>query len=197
MQPIVVSDILAVGEVPSLEQIEILAKAGFKSVINNQPDGEVERLPGSDAIAREAARRGLGHAFVPIASRTPDEAQLAAFAHALASLPAPIYAFCYSGSRSAAATALLLMSEREPASVITEFGAAGYDIAALAPWLAERRAKVAARSGNGNGAPDPGEKRTERAAAMPEREIAPAAAQRALQGIVVHARPRGAGGFAM
>ena len=78
MNPIVVSDILAVGEVPSLEQVEILAKAGLKSILNNQRDGEVERLPGSAAFASEAAKHGLGYAYAPVASRTPTPEELLA-----------------------------------------------------------------------------------------------------------------------
>jgi sulfide:quinone oxidoreductase len=201
MKPIVVSDSLAVGEFPSPEEIEILAKAGFKSIVNNQPDGEVERFEGSAAVAGAARRHGLAHAYAPISSRTPPDEELSAFAAALATLPAPIYAFCYSGARSAAAAALLRTADTEPAALIEEFAAAGHDIAFLAPWLAELRARhVPAGASNGTGANGNGhaaEPAAKPAPALPSRTAEPAAAARALQGIVVHARARGAGGFAM
>lgn len=201
MKPTVVSDILAVGEVPSAEEIEILAKAGFKSIINNQPDGEVERFAGSAAIAKEAARAGLAHAYAPITSRTPSPEELRAFETALATLPAPIYAFCYSGARSAAATAFLLAAEAEPDTVIREFEAAGYDIRSLEPWLIERNehAKPRAKANGGGNGHWKGEAALQPAtpANTPDRKIEPAAAALALQGIIVRARPRGAGGFAM
>jgi sulfide:quinone oxidoreductase len=200
MKPIVVSDILAVGEVPSPEEIAILAKAGFRSIIDNQPDGEVERLPGSSVIAIEAAKCGLGYAYAPISSRTPPPDELLEFARALERLPAPIYGFCYSGARSAAAMAFIMTREKNPDVIITEFAEAGHDVAALAPWLAEQRelhapgAMAASKSG--------GESRQSGPAvrielAPPEAKTKPAApALPTIQGIVINAQFRGAGGFA-
>lgn len=218
MTPIVVSEILAVGEFPSPEQFEILAKAGFKSVINNQPDGEVDRFPGSVTVAALATRHGLGQAYAPVHSRTPSDEELAAFAAALKSLPAPIYAFCYSGARSAAAAAFMLTETQEADAIVAEFGRAGFDIAGLKPWLDEERLrrKPAPGSANGNGGRGAGNGagNGQVSATLPAPSAAPAsapsiapattpavqppvAAQAALQGIVVHARAAGYGGFAM
>jgi len=189
MKPVVVSDILAVGEVPTPEQMEILAKAGFKSVINSQPDGEVDRLPGSAVLGDEARKCGLGYAHAPLASRTPNATELAAFAEALAKLPAPIYGFCYSGARSAAGCALLLTETLEPDAIIAQFAAADFDIASLKPWLVDERKRrtPAGKRAGGNGQ-------------RPAVETPPPAAitaPKALEGIVVHARAMGNGGFAM
>lgn len=190
MKPIVVSDILAVGEVPSPEQMEILAKAGFRSVINNQPDGEVERLPG-DAVLAEAARAcGLTYAYAPLASRTPDGVELAVYADALKRLPGPIYGFCYSGARSAAGCALLLTESMEPDAIVAQFAAADFDISALRPWLEDERARrgtASSRQASVHGG---------RVLEQPQLPMAVTAPQ-ALQGIVVHARAMGFGGFAM
>ena len=199
MTPIVVSDVLAVGEFPSPEQIEILAKAGFRSILNNQPDGEVDRFPGSAAVAAAASRHGLASAYAPIASRHPSTEELALFAEAMNSLPAPIYAFCYSGSRSAAACAFTLTEAREADAIIAEFDRAGFDIASLKPWLEdERQRRVPAKAnGTGNG-PAHGAAPVAGASAqfpLPEPASLPAAS--AVQGIVVHARAAGFGGFAM
>jgi sulfide:quinone oxidoreductase len=208
MKPIVVSDVLAVGEVPSPEQMEILAKAGFKSVINNQPDGEVERFPGSAALAAEAKRQGLTYAFAPLTSRTPSEAELAEFARALKSLPAPIYGFCYSGARSAAGCAYLLTEIMEPDAIIAQFADSGFDIGGLKPWLMDerkRRAAPAAKAGNGaaaNGAHGgasavQGAGKIAPAPAVSAPLAAVVSAPKAVEGIVVHARAMGNGGFAM
>jgi sulfide:quinone oxidoreductase len=189
MKPVVVSDRLAVGEVPTPEQMEILAKAGFKSVINNQPDGEVDRLPGNAVLGEVARRCGLGYAHAPLASRTPNEGELAAFADALAQLPAPIYGFCYSGARSAAGCALLLTEALEPDAIIAQFAAADFDIAALRPWLEDERKRRApgGRQTNGSG----------RGPAVETRPPAAMTVPKPLEGIVVHARAMGNGGFAM
>jgi sulfide:quinone oxidoreductase len=149
MKPVVVSDILAVGEFPTAEQIAILAKAGFKSVLNNQPDGEVERFASAAVVEGEARRHGLGYAYAPLGSRTPSESELERYAEAVRSLPAPIYAFCYSGARSAAACAMLMTERLEVDQLIKEFGEAGFDIEALRPWLDEARARHEASNGSG------------------------------------------------
>jgi uncharacterized protein (TIGR01244 family) len=84
------------------EAMAEVARAGFRSVVNNRPD--FEHGPGQPTSAEiEAAARaaGLEYRFLPVASgfQTPD--QIAAFAQLLAELPRPILAFCRSGSRSA------------------------------------------------------------------------------------------------
>lgn len=200
MQPIVVSDILAVGEVPTPEHLEILAKAGFKSVINSQPDGEVARFADSDAIGADAKRHGLGYIYAPIASRHPSHYELALFRQALKELPAPIYAFCYSGARSAAAAALVLAGQHEPDAIIRDFGAAGFDIAGLKPWLDDER-KQRAPGGNGaNGANGSAHGST---TAAPVAESNGTSARPVVvktptvEGIIVHARAAGFSGFAV
>lgn len=139
MNPAVVSEKLAVGEVPRLEHVALLAECGFMSIITVQPDGEVTRLPASSAVGIEAARRGLMHAYAPISSRTPSPEELATFETAVRELPAPIYACCYSGARSAAAAAFMLTSDKDVDVIIEEFKCAGHDISTLKPWLEDER----------------------------------------------------------
>ncbi|MDX2156221.1 MAG: sulfur transferase domain-containing protein [Hyphomicrobiaceae bacterium] len=141
MKPVVVSEVLAVGEFPTSEQIEILAKAGFKSLLHNQPDGEVARFPAAADVESQARRHGLAFAYAPLSSRTPPPEELARYESAVKSLPSPIYAFCYSGSRAAAACALLLTERFEVQALIAQFGEAGFDIEGLRPWLEEERAR--------------------------------------------------------
>lgn len=214
MRPIVVSDILAVGEMPSLDQIEILAKAGFKSIINNQLDGEVERFPTSAKVAEAAQRYGLAYAYAPVVSRTPSAEELAAFERALAELPAPIFAFCYSGARSAAACAFAMTAEKDAPAIVAEFARAGFDVAALLPWLEEERAHrkqamassgrngalavngSARNGGHVNGEHSNGKAHVTPSPMPPTTDVAQPLAKQALQGIVVHARARGMTGFA-
>lgn len=145
MKPVVVSDVLAVGEFPTSDQLAILAKAGFKAILNNQPDGEVSRFQSAASVEAEAKRLGLAYAYAPLSSRTPPRDQLALYAAAIAALPAPIYAFCYSGARSAAGCALLLTGSMDVDAIIKEFDAAGFDLGGIRPWLDDEHAR---RSGN-------------------------------------------------
>ena len=106
MVPVALSDAVAVGEMPTAEHIKILAEAGFRSILNAQPDGEVERLLSAAEAGSLARALNLEYRHIPIESRRPSDLQIGAFRAALAELPKPIYACCYSGSRAAAAWAL-------------------------------------------------------------------------------------------
>ena len=78
-----------------------VARAGFKSVINNRPDFEGgPDQPTHAAIEAEATAAGLQYAYLPVspAVHTPEE--IARFAQLLAAMPKPILAFCRSGARS-------------------------------------------------------------------------------------------------
>lgn len=154
MKPVVLSDVLAVGEFPTPEQIAILAKAGFKSLLNNQPDGEVARFQCDADVATEAQRHGLAHAHAPLSSRTPPPEEMQRYAEAVASLPAPIYAFCYSGARAAAACALGLAAGTDAATLVKSFGEAGFDLSSLKPWLEDEHARHGkAAAGDGSAPP--------------------------------------------
>lgn len=140
MAPVALSDLIAVGEMPTPEGVAILAQAGFRSILNAQPDGEVARHLMGAELHTEARQRGLAYAYVPAESRRPDEATIAAFRRALNELPKPIYACCYSGARSAALWALAMAGQIPPAKLQDACGGAGYDISSLHEELAERHA---------------------------------------------------------
>jgi sulfide:quinone oxidoreductase len=147
MTPVALSDVIAVGEVPTAAEIKILADAGFRSLLNTQPDDEVARLMPSKDIDALASAAGLTYTHVPIASRRPDEASLAAFAAAMSGLPRPIYACCYSGARAAAAWALSATAQHEPSAIIDACAKAGFDIAFLAPALEQRKSTPSQSAG--------------------------------------------------
>ncbi len=138
MRPIALSDEIAVGEVPLPAEIEILSKAGFRSLINAQPDGEVARFADAATTRRAAEAVGLAYAHVPIESRMASEALIQSFAEALSTLPRPIYAFCYSGGRAAAAWALAMATQTPPVQLAQALENAGFDASALRPALIRR-----------------------------------------------------------
>ncbi|HRD75750.1 MAG TPA: sulfur transferase domain-containing protein [Hyphomicrobiaceae bacterium] len=187
MKPAVVSDVLAVGEVPALEQIAILAKAGFKTLINNQPDGEVDRLPASATVGAEAQRLGLVYRYIPLASRTPPPEQLAAFAAALKELPAPIYACCYSGARSAAGCALILARQSDVDGILAGFAKAGYDVSGIRAFLEKERSGDKVAKPHANGSAEHSKTATPTATPLPP----------SYQPVVVLPRASSSGGFAM
>jgi uncharacterized protein (TIGR01244 family) len=78
-----------------------LAEQGFRSVINNRPDGEggVEQ-PRSDSLASAASHAGIEYAYLPVIPSEITPEVVAQFAMLLATLPKPILAFCKSGGRA-------------------------------------------------------------------------------------------------
>ena len=84
------------GQIDSSHLAEI-AKQGYKSVINNRPDGEGgPDQPSNASIQAEAEKLGLN--YVVPGAFTP--AQVQEMARLLKTLPGPILAFCRSGARS-------------------------------------------------------------------------------------------------
>lgn len=78
-----------------------VARAGFKSVINNRPDFEGgPDQPTSASIEAAAQAAGLQYAHLPVSGAYQSPEEIARFAELLKTLPKPILAFCRSGARS-------------------------------------------------------------------------------------------------
>ncbi|HEY4084232.1 MAG TPA: TIGR01244 family sulfur transferase [Burkholderiaceae bacterium] len=77
------------------------AAAGFKSVINNRPDGEGgPDQPLSSAVEAAARAAGLEYRYLPVNGAYQSPEEIAAMRALVDALPKPILAFCRSGARS-------------------------------------------------------------------------------------------------
>jgi len=122
----------------SREDIEALAAAGVKMIINNRPDGEDPgQLPAAEA-RQLAAAHGIAYHHIPFVAATLSAADIDAFAAALNSAAGPVVAHCRSGTRSTMVWALTRLREGADAGELVALGARnGVDISAL-PALAAR-----------------------------------------------------------
>ena len=120
-------------------EVAELAAAGFKSIINNRPDGEVEGQPTSAEVAAAAASQGLAYRHIPVVSGHLSDADAAAMAEALSTMPKPVLAFCRSGTRSTHLWALSQAGSCDVSELLLAARSQGYDISALAPKLATKR----------------------------------------------------------
>jgi uncharacterized protein (TIGR01244 family) len=82
-------------------QMADVARAGFRSVINNRPDFEHgPDQPTSAEIEAAAQAAGLEYRHLPVNGSYQSPEEIAAFGELLRTLPHPVLAFCRSGARS-------------------------------------------------------------------------------------------------
>jgi uncharacterized protein (TIGR01244 family) len=118
--------------------IDALARAGVRTIVNNRPDGEDPgQLPAAEA-RQLAAAHGIAYHHIPITAATLTRGDVDAFAATLRDAAEPVVAHCRSGTRSALLWALTRMREgADPLALIAEAARHGIDIAGL-PAVAGR-----------------------------------------------------------
>ncbi len=93
-------EVAVAGQITA-DDVADLAKAGYRSIVCNRPDGEAADQPGVETIKAAATQAGLEFAYVPIFPQTGiTQEAVAQFSDALATLPKPMLAYCRSGARS-------------------------------------------------------------------------------------------------
>jgi len=128
--------ISAYGQVTEADIAEA-ARLGFRTIINNRPDGE-EPFQLSAARAEEVARaHGLAYVFIPVNAQTLGPQAVESMARALAQQPAPVLAHCRSGMRSTVLWALATAKTGDLTveEILHRAANAGYDLSPQRPML--------------------------------------------------------------
>ena len=96
----------AVSPQIALEDLPAIKAAGYTTLINNRPDGEIP--PHLHHAQMEAAAQALGLVYVqnPVIGGAMTEANVAAQGAAIAASTGPVFAYCASGNRSSVVWAL-------------------------------------------------------------------------------------------
>lgn len=102
----------AVSEQIALPDIAAAAKAGYRSIICNRPDGEGWGQPRFAEIEKAAKAAGIEAAYLPIVPGQMGPQQVEAFDGLMARLPKPVLAYCRSGARSSGLWAASRSSRR-------------------------------------------------------------------------------------
>lgn len=110
------------------QDLAAIAAAGFRTVLCNRPDGEDPDQPAFAVIAEAAKAHGLTTHHQPVISGQLMEKDVEAFKALIAELPAPIFAYCRSGTRCISLWALAESRERPITEVLEMAKAAGYDL---------------------------------------------------------------------
>lgn len=130
-----VTDGFAVAPQINEADVQAIVDAGYKTLIANRPDGEggIDQ-PRMGAIRAKAEALGLTFVAIPFAGApTPDI--LERFGAALAEAPAPVLAYCRTGTRSITAWALTHGGQGMGDEVVDAAAGAGYDLGALKALL--------------------------------------------------------------
>ncbi len=129
-----------VSVAPQLAEADFaeVAALGFRSVVNNRPDGEVPgQLPNVDAEAA-ARRQGLEYRYQPVANaNVTDDAIVDEFGRLMGTLPGPILFYCRSGTRCTTLWAQASAARLGVARALEIAAEAGYDLEVLRDHLEE------------------------------------------------------------
>ena len=117
------------------KDLEEAAAAGFRSIINNRPDGEASDQPRSDVLEAAAKRLGLAYRHIPVVPGQLSGDQVAAFKAALTEMKGPALAFCRTGTRSTTLWALASARHLAPDNILATAAEAGYNLETLRPQL--------------------------------------------------------------
>jgi len=120
--------------------IDALAQAGVRTIINNRPDGEDPGQLMAAEAKRLAEAHGIAYHHIPVTAATLTRADVDAFAATLRDAAEPVVAHCRSGTRSTLLWALTRMREgADPLGLIAEAARHGIDIASLPAAAARLR----------------------------------------------------------
>lgn len=115
-----------------------LARAGFRSLINNRPDNEDSNQPSSAELEKAARAAGLTYFHLPVAANGISDSEGLRFAALMLKAPGPVLAFCRTGTRSASLWALAESPRTDPRTLKHTARLAGYNLDRLDDQLYQR-----------------------------------------------------------
>ena len=136
--PIKVTEEFFVAAQPDRNDIGDLAGQGFRTVINNRPDGEAADQPSHAEMRTAAERLGLEYRYIPVKTATITMSDVEAQAKAVRDCPRPVVAHCRSGTRSYLLWAAdrVLKGGEDPERLVANAAESGIDLRGL-PALVE------------------------------------------------------------
>ena len=108
---------------------------GFRRLICNRPDSEVEPPLSADTLGRAAQKAGLKFHYMPVDPMGINADSGKGLQDILASSEEPILAYCRSGTRAAALWALANAGTQPADELLEQCANAGYRLDNLKPFL--------------------------------------------------------------
>jgi sulfide:quinone oxidoreductase len=119
-----------------VSEIQAIARAGFKAIICNRPDGEGPDQPSFKEIEQAANQYGLEAKYLPAESGKVRDEEGQAFGQLLNALPGPVLAYCRTGMRSTTLWALSQAGSTSLPHILEASQKAGFDMKALVQRIA-------------------------------------------------------------
>ncbi len=139
---------LSVSEQITPNDVENLAKQGFRTIICNRPDGEADGQPTFAEIAAAAQANGITARHLPVTPGQISDAGATQFAEFLKDLPGPVLAYCRTGTRSAMLWSIAMAEVKPLTDILAATQAAGCDMSPLLPRLATRATRPTVPAGS-------------------------------------------------
>ena len=146
MQVKKINDRLSVATQLSPSELQNLKAQGFKTIINNRPDGEESEQPKSAILAKSAKRLGLAYFSLPVTGGNITDADIERFDNIVETQNGPVLAFCRTGTRCATLWALSEADNATTDSILERAKKAGYDLSTLKPRIDDRRTVTVANT---------------------------------------------------
>lgn len=137
------TDVYVSGQL-SVDDIQLAAEQGVRTVICNRPDGETPDQPAIESLQDVAMKAGVEFVHIPVISGQFDEASVESFADVLSTAKTPILAYCRSGMRSSCLWALASAATLDSDAILAAAANAGYDLAPLEAEIRRRGARSGA-----------------------------------------------------
>jgi sulfide:quinone oxidoreductase len=94
-----VTETLSVASQIDLGDIAEIARLGYRTLVNNRPDGEEPGQLTADMARQKAEAAGIAYHYLPFTAATLTAADIAAFDTLLKNADGPVLAHCRSGTR--------------------------------------------------------------------------------------------------
>lgn len=130
-----VTDDLSVSPQIAVADVAEAARQGFRTIINNRPDGEAPDQPTSEEMKAAAEAAGLNYAYVPIKG-IPTPEQVDETREIIAAAGGPVLMYCRSGTRSIITWSVgqAISGDRSRPELVALGGQAGYDLTQILPY---------------------------------------------------------------
>jgi len=132
-----ISEKLSVSSQLNRNELSLLHRSGFKTLINNRLDGEDTDQPGNQVECDSANQCHLSYALIPVTLNSITEADVRAFQAAIRKSEGPVLAHCKTGMRSLSLHLIgEVLDERMSVEEVISFGRQhGFDTSAATAWL--------------------------------------------------------------